>query len=105
MTRNAVNESRTLEIVESRYEATMDGMGMQLRCLTQEVGGPNEGRRNYLDFVLEHADEQTKQHGQRAFAALRRAVNVLNPKDSGELHYKAFQFPFSIQHVELRRAA
>jgi hypothetical protein len=96
MTANAVN--KTLEIVESSCEATADGKGLQLRCLTQEVDGPNEGRQAYLNFVLEHADEQTQQAGQCAFAALRRAVGVLNPQDSSELHYKAFQFP-------LRRAA
>lgn len=91
MTANAVN--KTLEIVESTYEATDDGSGAMLRCLTQEVGGPHEGRLAYLNFVLEHADDQTQQAGQRAFAALRRAVGVLNPQDSEELHYKAFAFP------------
>lgn len=91
MPMNAVN--KTLEIVESTYIATEDDKGLRLRCLTQEVGGPNAGRQAYLDFVLEHADEQTQQAGQRAFAALRRATGVLNPQDSEELHYRPFTWP------------
>ncbi|KRE04712.1 hypothetical protein ASE61_07275 [Bosea sp. Root670] len=103
MTANAVN--KTLEIVESTYEPTPCGNGMVLRCLTQVVGGADEGRLAYLDLTLEHSDERIQERGQRAFAALRRAIDVLSPEDSTELHYKAFQFPFSIERVELRRAA
>lgn len=102
MTANAVN--KTLEIVESSYEPTACGKGMQLRCLTQEIGGPNEGRLAFLSFVLEHDNERTQECGQRAFAALRRAIDVLAPNDSEELHWKAFKFPFSIERVELRAA-
>lgn len=89
MSTNAVN--KTLEIVESTYEPTPCGRGMQLRCLTQEVCGANEGSLAYLNFVLDHADERSKEIGQRAFAALRRATGVLNPTDSAELHFKAFR--------------
>lgn len=103
MTVNAVNKN--LEIVESAYEPTPCGNGMVLRCLTQEVGGEREGRLAYLNFTLEHADPKKQEQGQLAFAALRRATGVLNPQDSAELHWKAFQFPFSVERVELRRAA
>ncbi|MGX1786148.1 hypothetical protein ACWIGM_05385 [Bosea sp. NPDC055332] len=89
MSTNAVN--KTLEIVESTYEPTPCGRGMQLRCLAQEVAGSNGGRLAYLDFVLEHSDERIQERGQRAFAALRRAVGVLNPTESEELHWKAFR--------------
>jgi hypothetical protein len=104
MTANAVNEVRRLEIVESEYRPTPCGKGMQLRCRTQEVGGPNEGGLAYLDFVLEHENEHVQERGQRAFAALRRATGVLSPTDSEELHWKAFEFPFSNERVELRAA-
>lgn len=100
MTTDAVN----IEIIESVYEPTPCGRGMALRCLTQEVGG-NEGRRAYLDLILEHDDERTQETGQRAFAALRREIDVLNPQTTAELHHKAFPFPFSIERVELRKAA
>ncbi|MBA4223365.1 MAG: hypothetical protein C0458_21765 [Methylobacterium sp.] len=89
MSTNAVN--KTLEIVESTYGPTPCGKGMQLRCLTQEVGGAFEGRLAHLDFILEHADKHVQEHGQRSFAALRRATGVLNPEDSSELHFKAFR--------------
>lgn len=90
MTGNTVNEM--LEIVESSYDPTPCGKGMVLRCLTQEVGGEDEGRLGYLDFVLEHAEANQQERGQRAFAALRRAVGVLDPKHSVELHWKAFRW-------------
>lgn len=96
---------RNLEIVESAYEPTPCGKGMVLRCLTQEIGGEREGRLAHLDFTLEHDDERVQERGQRAFAALRRAIDVLAPNDSAELHWKAFQFPFSIERVELRKVA
>lgn len=105
MPSNAVN--KTLEIVESSYEPTPDGMGMVLRCLTQEIGGTDEGHLAYLDFVLEHADEHMQERGQRHFAALRRMVDVLAPEESSELHFRAFQFPFpfALPRMNLRRAA
>lgn len=105
MPSNTVNETITLEIVESSYEANHTGTGMVLRCFAQVVGGPDEGRLGYLFFDLENDDERVQERGQRAFAALRRAVDVLSPQDSAELHWKPFQFPFSIEPVEMRRAA
>lgn len=97
--------NKTVEIVESTYEPTPCGKGMVLRCLTQVVGGAEEGNLAYLDFVLEHADERVQERGQRDFAGLRRATGVLNPQDTEDLHFKPFQFPFSIERVKLRRAA
>lgn len=81
----------TLEIVESAYEPTADGQGMVLRCLTQEIAGREEGRLAYLNLVLDHADDDVQERGQRDFAALRLAIGVLNPDDSSELHWRAFQ--------------
>lgn len=102
MTANAVN--KTLEIVESEYRPNQSSTGMVLQCLAQEVGGPNEGQLGYLLFDLENDDECIQERGQRAFAALRRAVDVLAPTDSSELHWKAFQFPFSNERVDFRAA-
>lgn len=89
MSTNAVN--KTLEIVESTYEPTPCGKGMVLRCLTQEIGGTHEGRLAFLNFMLEHDDEKRQERGQRDFAALRRAIGVLSPQDTEELHFKPFQ--------------
>ncbi|CAM5183715.1 putative protein OS=Bosea thiooxidans OX=53254 GN=SAMN05660750_04069 PE=4 SV=1 [Bosea thiooxidans] len=97
MPTNTTTANRTLEIVESTYVPTPCGKGMILRCLTQEIGGPDAGRLAKLDFTLEHADQRIQERGQRAFAALRRAVGVLDPEDSEELHWKEFRFPFSIE--------
>ncbi|MBN9470192.1 MAG: hypothetical protein J0J10_15620 [Bosea sp.] len=98
MTRNAVNnllpsETYTLEIVESEYVPTCDGLGMVLKCKAQVVGGPYEGRPYWLNYCLEHQSDERMEAGQRAFAGLRRATGVLSPNFSTDLHWK----PFDVQ--------
>ncbi len=95
MSTNAVN--KTLEIVESTYEPTPCGKGMRLRCLTQIVGGADEGSLAYLDFVLQHEDTEQQEIGQRDFAGLRRATGVLAPKDSEQLHFKPFRVKIGVR--------
>lgn len=95
MTANAVNnllpsETYTLEIVESEYVPTCDGLGMVLKCKAQVVGGPYEGRPYYLNYCLEHQNDERMEIGQRAFAGLRRATGVLSPDFSTDLHFKPF---------------
>lgn len=79
-----------LEIVESDYVATQSGNGMILKCKAQVVGGDFDGRPFYINYNLENANETAQDIGQRDFAGLRRAVGVLAPQDTEELHFKAF---------------
>ncbi len=95
MTANAVNnllpsETYTLEIVESEYVPTCDGLGMVLKCKAQVVSGPYEGRPYWLNYCLEHQSDERMEAGQRAFAGLRRATGVLSPNFSTDLHFKPF---------------
>lgn len=70
-----------LEIVESSYE------GGTLRCYAQALAGPRAHQPFWFGLPLEGPDAQM---GQAAFAELRRAVGVLDPKDSSEIHFKPF---------------
>ncbi len=80
-----------LEIVESDYDVNAGGNGMVLKCKAQIVGGDYDCRPFYINYSLEHADPQTMEIGQRDFAGLRRAVGVLSPVDSGQLHFVPFR--------------
>lgn len=85
------DDTYTLEIVESSYDANQDGDGMSLSLKAQVIGGDYDQRSYYIWMDLEHDDEKRQERGQRDFAALRRAVGVLNPQDTEELHFKPFQ--------------
>ncbi|WP_158673326.1 DUF669 domain-containing protein [Bosea sp. FBZP-16] len=80
-----------LEIVESDYDVNARGNGMVLKCKAQIVGGAYDCRPFYINYNLEHEDDQTQEIGQRDFAGLRRATGVLSPSDTSELHFKTFR--------------
>lgn len=81
----------TLEIVESSYEPNTEGTGMILKCKAQVVQEVWPSPQMYINYRLEDADPRIQERGQRDFAALRRAVGVLNPQDTEELHWRAFK--------------
>lgn len=85
----------SLEIVESEYAVAHDGAA--LRCKAQVIEGERAGHAYWLTYDLENRDEAKQQTGQREFAGLRRAVGVLNPEDSGELHWKAFDVQIGVR--------
>lgn len=86
-----------LEIVESDYTANSSGTGMILKTTMQVVGGEYADRKVFHNFNLEHANEKAQDIAQREFAALRRAVGVLNPQDSEELHFKIFKAKIGVE--------
>lgn len=86
-----------MEVVESEYAATADGLGFVLKTKAQVVGGAFDQRPFYLNFMLEHADDTAQEIGQRDFAGLRRATGVLSPNDSEELHWIPFRVEIGAQ--------
>ena len=95
-----------MEIVESDYVATSNGLGMVLKCKAQIVGGDYEGRPYYLNYNLENntpgTGDITQEIGQRDFAGLRRAVGVLNPDDTEELHFRTFSVRLGVQEKKIK---
>lgn len=86
-----------LEIVETDYLPTFDGIGMVLKTKCQVVSGDFDLRPYYINYVLEHADEARQEIGQRDFAGLRRATGVLELSDSEELHFKTFSVKVGVK--------
>lgn len=81
----------TLEIVESSYDANKDGDGMVLALKAQIMGGEFDQRPYFIWMDLENDDQDKQNRGQRDFAGLRRAIGILNPQDTEELHFKPFK--------------
>jgi predicted RNA-binding protein YlxR (DUF448 family) len=80
-------------IVKSERKATKDGRGAYLSLDFQIVSGEFQNKHVFenLNIWLEESDEKKKTAVRIAKANLSelcRAVNVLNPKDSAELHNK-----------------
>ncbi|MDU0343712.1 hypothetical protein [Bosea rubneri] len=86
-----------MEIVESDYAPSCDGLGMVLRCKAQVIGAEFDLRPYYLNFTLEHRDEARQERGQRDFAGLRRATGVLAPTDTQQLHFVPFRVFIGVQ--------
>lgn len=87
----------TLEIVESDYVANGKGTGMVLKLTAQVVDGEFAERKLFINLNLEHDNSVAQDIAQRDFAALRRAVGVLNPVDSEDLHFKTFKVRLGIE--------
>lgn len=103
-----------LEIVESDYVTNSTGTGNILKCKAQVVGGDFDQRPFYINYDLENDNPDAQEIGQREFARLRRAVGVLAPENSAELHWKRFRVKLHadgpVQYLfdepaDLRRAA
>lgn len=101
MTANAVNEVRALEVVEADYIANSSGTGMVLILGVQFIDVPFNPYAQVLAIKLnlENTDETVQERGQRDFAALRRAVGVLNPQSTDELLFKPFRANISVSQV------
>lgn len=78
-------------ITESVKKPTNDGTGQVLNLVFQVLNGPHQNRKLYdrLNIVNNGAKkEMTERIALGSLSAICRAVNVLTPKDSTELHDK-----------------
>jgi hypothetical protein len=87
-----------LELTESDYGISQNGDAMILKFLAQVVDGEREGRLFYLKYCLEHSTRpEAEEQGQVDFAKLRRAIGVLAPENTEELHWKTFTVAIGIR--------
>jgi len=76
-------------IADSKMRDTKDGKGKMLELKLQIVQQGKYMNRTLFDRLnLKNANEQAVQIAQGTLSAICRAVNVLTPKDSAELHNK-----------------
>lgn len=73
-------------IVESEMKPTAKKNGERLALTLQIVSGPYENRKLWDGLNLKNPSEKAVQIARRTLSAICRAVGVLTPKDSSELH-------------------
>jgi len=73
-------------ITDSEVKATKSGTGQYLELTFQVIDGPYKGRLLWSRLNLENPSAQAVQIAQGELSAICRAVGVMQPKDSIELH-------------------
>ncbi len=73
-------------ITESEMKPTKSGTGQYLELAFEVIDGEFKGRKLWSRLNLENPNEQAVQIARGDLSAICRAVNVLRPRDSAELH-------------------
>lgn len=89
----------TAVIMDSQFKPTKTGDGQYLELKLQVLDGPYKGRLVWDRLCLTHPNALTAKIARSRLAAICRAVNVLTPRDSVELH----NLPLVVKVVLTRR--
>lgn len=73
-------------ITDSEMKSTKSGSGNYLELTFQVIDGPFKGRMLWSRLNLDNPNAQAVQIAQGELSAICRAVGVMQPKDSLELH-------------------
>ena len=73
-------------ITDSVMKATKAGTGEYLELTFEVIDGPYKGRKLWDRLTLNHPNDLTVQIARGMLSAICRAVGVMKPKDSLELH-------------------
>jgi hypothetical protein len=75
-------------IIESKSQATKKGDGQLFKLTLQVISGPEQNKKLFDNINWKNPDPTCERIGKATLSAICRAVNVLTPKDSAELHMK-----------------
>ena len=84
-------------ITESEMKPTKSGNGQYLELTLQVVEGPYAGRLVWARLNLQNRNETTVKIAKGELSAICRAVNILQPKDSIELHGIPLEIKVSVK--------
>ncbi len=73
-------------ITESQFKTTKNGVGQYLQLTFQVVEGEHKGRLLWSRLNLDNPNATTVKIARAELSAICRAVGVMAPKDSVELH-------------------
>jgi hypothetical protein len=73
-------------ITASEMKPTKNGAGQYLELEYQILDGEAKGRKLWSRHTLQHPSQQTVQIARGELSAICRAVGIMTPKDSAELH-------------------
>lgn len=89
----------TAMITASEMKPTKAG-GERLNLTFQIVEGEHQGRLVWSGLNLKNANEQAVQIAMRELSAICRAVGVLTPKSSSELHDKPLRIKVKVRPAQ-----
>lgn len=75
-------------IVDSEFKPTKAGDGEYLQLTEEIIEGPHRGRRLFDRLNLKNKNDTARKIAEGTLSAICRAVGVLRPRDSSELHGK-----------------
>lgn len=94
-----------IAIIEaSEMKPTKSG-GEQLVLTFQIVDGEHEGRKVWGRLNLKNANPKAEEIAMRELSAICRAIGVLTPKDSSDLHDKPLQIKVKVRPADGQYAA
>jgi hypothetical protein len=73
-------------ITNSEMKPTKNGAGQYLEIEYQILDGEHKGRKLWSRHTLQHTSAQTVQIARGELSAVCRAIGIMQPKDSAELH-------------------
>ena len=85
-------------IVESEMKPTKDGTGKYLQLKLQILNGAYQNRTLFDRLNLVNKNDTAVQIAKGTLSAICRAVNVLTPNDSSELHSKPLSIKVAIRN-------
>lgn len=84
-------------VIESEMKATKDGTGKYLQLKLQILSGKFQNRTLFDRLNLVNKNDTTVQIAKETLSAICRAVNVLTPNDSAELHNKPLKIKVAVK--------
>jgi len=87
----------TVVITQSEMKPTKTGNGQYLQLTLQVVEGEYKNRLIFDRLNIQNPNSVAQQIAQKAFSSICRAVGVMHPKDSEELHDKPFSVKIGIR--------
>jgi len=87
----------TVVITQSEMKPTKSGNGQYLQLTLQVVEGEYKNRLIFDRLNIQNPNSVAQQIAQKALSSICRAVGVMHPKDSEELHDKPFSVKIGIR--------
>jgi hypothetical protein len=87
----------------SEWKVTKAGTGQYLQFVFEVLDGPFKGRKVWARLNLQNPNQTAVDIAQRELAAFCRAVGVIKPANSAELHNKPFMATIGIEVDDRKR--
>jgi hypothetical protein len=73
-------------LIETEIKDTKAGTGRYIRCVYEVTEGDHGGRKIFDNINISNPNSEAERIGQARLAQLCKAVGILTPKDTEELH-------------------